>query len=156
MIRELDTVLAEVPLFADLPVTARQLLTGCAANVRFAEGAQLFRTGEPADSFYVIRHGTVALEMFLPSRGAMTIETLGAGEVLGWSWMFRPYRWHFDARALTTVLALGFDAACLREKCAADPSLGYALMERFAQVLIERLQWTRLRLMDVYGDVDLR
>ena len=82
------------------------------------------------------------------------IETIEAGEVIGWSWLFPPYRWHFDARALTSVRATGFDGACLRAKCDDDPALGYDLMSRFAQVLIERLQWTRLRLLDVYGDGD--
>ncbi len=80
------------------------------------------------------------------------IETIEAGEVIGWSWLFPPYRWHFDARALAPVRATRFDGACLRGKCEADPALGYDLMSRFAQVLIERLQWTRLRLLDVYGD----
>jgi hypothetical protein len=82
----------------------------------------------------------------------MMIETIESGEVIGWSWLFEPYRWHFDARALTVVRATAFDGACLRGKCEADPALGYALMSRFAQVLIERLQWTRLRLLDLYGD----
>ncbi|HVR13489.1 MAG TPA: hypothetical protein VMS41_06900, partial [Gaiellaceae bacterium] len=72
-------------------------------------------------------------------------------EVLGWSWLFPPHRWHFDARALTAMRATAFDAACLRGKCDQDPKLGYDLMSRFAQVLIERLQWTRLRLLDIYG-----
>lgn len=152
MPRTLDTVLAEVPLFQGLSEPALELLSGCAANVRFAQGEQLFRRGEPADSFYVIRHGSVALETFVPTRGPVMIETLEAGEVLGWSWLFRPYRWHLDARALTNVGALGFDATCLRGKCEQDAELGYSLMERFAQVLIERLQWTRMRLIDVYGD----
>jgi len=150
--RTLDTVLAEVPLFQGLPEPALELISGCAANVRFAHGEQLFRRGDPADSFYVIRHGSVALETFVPTRGPVTIETLESGEVLGWSWLFQPYRWHLDARALTNVGALGFDATCLRRKCEEDPELGYNLMERFAQVLIERLQWTRMRLIDVYGD----
>ena len=111
----------------------------------------LFREGDPADTFYVIRHGSVALETFVPSRGAITIETLEAGEVLGWSWLFPPYRWHFDARALAAVRATAFDAACLRGKCDDDPALGYDADVALRGVLIERLQWTRLRLLDVYG-----
>ncbi len=75
-----------------------------------------------------------ALETYFPARGPVTIETLEAGEVLGWSWLFPPYRWHLDARALTTVRATAFDGACLRGKCEADPALGYELMSRFAQV----------------------
>ena len=86
----------------------------------------------------------------------MTIETLEAGEVLGWSWLFPPYRWHFDARALSLVRATIFDGACLRGKCEEDAQLGYDLMSRFAQVVIERLQSTRLRLLDVYGYAGVR
>jgi CRP-like cAMP-binding protein len=82
----------------------------------------------------------------------MVIETLEAGDLLGWSWLFPPHRAHFDARALTLVRATSFDGACLRQKCAAEPEFGYDIMSRFAQVLIERLQWTRLRLLDVYGN----
>jgi CRP-like cAMP-binding protein len=147
-------VLSEVPFLDGLEPDRLALLAGCAGNVRFAEGERLFREGDPADTFYIVRHGSVALEIFSPTRGAVVIETIEPGEVLGWSWLFAPYRWHFDARALTVVRATGFDGACLRQKCEADPALGYELMSRFAQVLIERLQWTRLRLLDIYGDGD--
>lgn len=149
--RELDTLLADVPLFEGLKDEELELLAGCASNVRFREGELLFREGEAADTFYVVRHGTVALETFVAPLGGVTIQTVEAGEVVGWSWLFEPYRWHLDARALTTVRATGFDAACLRQKCDDDPALGYDLMRRFASVIIERLQWTRLRLLDVYG-----
>jgi CRP-like cAMP-binding protein len=152
MQRPLDTVLAEVPLFSGFGQAELELIAGCGSNIRFGEGEQLFRRGDPADSFYLIRHGSVALETFVPSRGPVMIETLEPGEVLGWSWLFPPYRWHLDARALTVVGALAFDGACLRGKCEGDSQLGYDLMSRFAQVLIDRLQWTRLRLLDVYGD----
>jgi CRP/FNR family transcriptional regulator, cyclic AMP receptor protein len=147
----IDTLLRDVPVFHGLPGEELRLLAGCATNVHFDTGAVLFREGDPADTFYVLRHGSVALEMYVPARGPAIIETLEAGEVLGWSWLFPPYRWHFDARALTGVRATAFDGACLRGKCEDDPKLGYQLMARFAQVLIERLQWTRLRLLDLYG-----
>ena len=143
----IDAVLRDVPVFSGLAPEQLSLLAGCASNVRFGEGEVLFREGDPADTFYVVRHGSVALETFVPARGAITIETLEAGEVVGWSWLFAPYRWHFDARALSLVRATAFDGACLRGKCEDDPRLGYELMSRFAQVLIERLQWTRLRLL---------
>jgi CRP-like cAMP-binding protein len=119
--------------------------------VQFREGELLFRDGEEANTFYVLRHGSVALETFVPTRGPVTIETLDAGEVLGWAWLFPPYRWHFDARALSPVRATSFDGACLRGKCETDSQLGYDLMSRFTQVVIARLQWTRQRLLDVYG-----
>jgi CRP-like cAMP-binding protein len=149
--RALDTVLADVPLLSGMSADELALLAGCASNVRFEAGDMLFREGDQADTFYVVRHGSVALETFVPARGGMTIETIEAGEVIGWSWLFPPYRWHFDARALSQVRATAIDGACLRGKCEEDPALGYDLMKRFAQVLIERLQWTRLRLLDVYG-----
>jgi CRP-like cAMP-binding protein len=149
--RSLESVLGDVPLLDGLGPGELGLISGCAGNVRFLPGEQLFREGDPADTFYVVRHGAVALETFAPARGSLAIETVEAGEVVGWSWLFPPYRWHFDARALTVVRATGFDGACLRGKCDEDPALGYELMKRFAQVMIERLQWTRLRLLDVYG-----
>lgn len=147
----IETVLRDVPLFSGLTPEELALIAGCGANIRFHPDEMLFRDGDEANTFFVLRHGTVALETFVPTRGPVTIETLEAGEVLGWSWLFPPYRWHYDARALSLVRATIFDGACLRGKCEADPRLGYDLMSRFAQVAIERLQWTRLRLLDVYG-----
>ena len=152
MARRLDEILADVPFLAGMSADELALLAGCASNVHFDEGETLFREGDAANSFYVVRHGSVALELHVPARGGLTIETIEAGEVLGWSWLFPPYRWHFDARALSSVRATAFDGECLRGKCEQDPALGYDLMKRFAQVLMERLQWTRLRLLDVYGD----
>jgi len=152
MARRLDEILADVRFLAGMSADELALLAGCASNVHFDEGEILFREGDAANSFYVVRHGSVALELHVPARGGLTIETIEAGEVLGWSWLFPPYRWHFDARALSSVRATAFDGECLRGKCEQDPALGYDLMKRFAQVLMERLQWTRLRLLDVYGD----
>ncbi len=148
----IESVLHDVRLFEALTQEELELIAGCGSNVRFRQGELLFRDGAAADTFYVIRHGSVALETFVPARGAVTIETIDAGEVVGWSWLFPPYRWHFDARAASLVRATGFDGACLRGKCEQDPQLGYDLMSRFAQVMIQRLQWTRMRLLDVYGD----
>jgi CRP/FNR family cyclic AMP-dependent transcriptional regulator len=147
----IDSLLRDAPVFHGLRPEDLALLAGCAKNVHFEQGRVLFREGDAADTFYLLRHGSVALETYVPARGPAIIETLEAGEVVGWSWLFPPYRWHFDARALTDLRATAFDGACLRGKCEADPQLGYLLMFRFAGVLIERLQWTRLRLLDLYG-----
>ena len=147
----IETILQDVPLFQGLTPAQLELIAGCGSNVRFNEGELLFRDGGEANTFYVVRHGSIALETFVPARGAVTIETLEAGEVVGWSWLFPPYRWHFDARALSLVRATSFDGACLRGKCERDSQLGYDLMSRFAQVMIQRMQWTRMRLLDVYG-----
>jgi CRP/FNR family transcriptional regulator, cyclic AMP receptor protein len=94
----------------------------------------------------------VMLETFVPGRGAVTIQTVDEGEIVGWSWVFEPYRWHFDARALDLVRAVQFDAACLRGKCNQDHSFGFDLLCRFAPVMVERLEATRLQLLDVYGN----
>jgi CRP/FNR family transcriptional regulator, cyclic AMP receptor protein len=151
-VKTIDMLLRDAPLFSDLPEDMLELMAGCGTNVRYQAGESMFREGEPADTFFVLRQGRVALETHVPARGAATIETLDAGDVVGWSWLFPPYTWHFDARVLDPVAAVAFDAACLRDKCQADHSLGFQLMSRFAQVLIQRLQWTRIRLLDVYGD----
>jgi CRP-like cAMP-binding protein len=148
----LEQLVAGVPLFQGLDAVTTDLIAGCGRNIAVAEGEYLFRAGDPADEFFVVRAGSVALDVFVPARGPLAIETIGAGDVVGWSWLFPPYRWHFDARAVGPVRATAFDGACLRGKLDADPALGYELMGRFAQVMIERLQATRLRLLDVYGD----
>jgi CRP/FNR family transcriptional regulator, cyclic AMP receptor protein len=156
MPQSLEHLLADVPLFEDLDDEALALIAGCGQNVHFAESEYIFRDGEAADSFFLIRHGIVALEAFVPARGPVVIETLEPGEVLGWSWLFPPYRWHFDARVVEPVRATAFDGVCLRGKCDDDPRLGYRLMGRFAQIAIGRLQSTRLRLLDVYGNGNSR
>jgi CRP/FNR family transcriptional regulator, cyclic AMP receptor protein len=152
----IDALLRESPTFTCLDDDELAVIAGCASNVQFKAGEVIFREGDAANTFLLVRHGSVALETFLPASGPMTIETVGAGEVVGWSWLFAPYRWQFDARALTDVRATSFDGACLRMKCEEDPVLGYDVMQCFARVMIERLQWTRLRLLDVYGNVGAR
>ena len=87
----------------------------------------------------------------MPSRGAVTLQTLGEGEILGWSWLFPPYVCQFDARAREDVRATSFDGACLRTKCDADPALGYELMKRLARMVSSRLEAARRQLLDVYG-----
>jgi CRP-like cAMP-binding protein len=154
--RTLDAVVLDAPVFAGLEERFAVQLAGCAATAGFKHGETIFREGDAANVFYVLRRGRVALELFVPGRGSLTIETLEPGEVVGWSWLFAPYRWHFDARAVTAVRAVAVDGACLREKCDYDPALGYELMRRFSGVLIERLQATRVRLLDLYGRPDAR
>lgn len=149
----IEALLGEVPALEGLPAAHLELIAGCARNRVFGAGEQLMREGEAADDFYVIRRGDVALETYAPQHGALTIETLHDGDLLGWSWLVPPYRTMFDARAVTETHAVAFDGACLRGKCEADHDLGYALMTRFTAVIVERLQATRLRLLDVYGHV---
>lgn len=151
MTHNLDTILREHPFFQGLAEQHLQIIAGCAKNVRFDAGEVIFRQGEPADQFYLIREGQVAVEVAVPHRGALTLLTVGDGEMLGWSWLFEPYRWRFDARAQRPTRALAFDAACLRGKCETDHDLGYEFMKRFARMAIERLETTRMQLLDFYS-----
>ena len=150
--QQLDELLGRLPFFAGMTDDELDLIAGCGRNVQFAEGETILRQGDPADSFYVIRHGSVAVGNFVPPRGEIVVEAIHDGEILGWSWLFPPYRSHFDARAMTDVRATQFEGACLRAKSDADPAFGLDVARRFAQVLMERLQWTHLRLLDIYGN----
>jgi CRP-like cAMP-binding protein len=149
----IDALLAEVPSFDGMPAGHLALIAGCASNRVFEDGEYLACEGDPANTFYVIRKGGVALEIDVPQRGALVIETLHEGDLVGWSWLLAPYRTHVDVRATGRTHTIAFDGACLRGKCDADPVLGYDLLRRFATVIVERLQATRLRLIDVYGHV---
>jgi len=149
--RQLDDLIAAAPVFAGLSEDHLRLIAGCAVNERFDAGSYLFHEAHPADRFYLIREGSVALEIDVPGRGRRVLETLGPGELVGWSWLFPPYRWQFDGRALAPTGLIAFDGACLRAKADADHELGYQLMRRFAANVIDRLQATRLQLLDVYG-----
>ncbi len=150
--RTLEQELLAHPFFHDLEPWYIGLIAGCGSNVLFEEDQQIFREGDEAQQFYIIRHGRVALETVVPQRGPVTIATVEAGEVLGWSWLFPPYRWHFTGRALEPVHAVALDGVCLRGKCERDHDFGYALMQRFAAIVVQRLQATRLQLLDFYGD----
>ncbi|HTR17780.1 MAG TPA: cyclic nucleotide-binding domain-containing protein [Acetobacteraceae bacterium] len=147
----IEHLLREHPFFAGFPAGYLQLVTGCARNHRFDAGQYLFREGEPANEFFLIRHGKVALEIVQPGQAPVVFATLDAGEIVGASWLVPPYRWSFDARAMELTRAVGIDAACLRGKCEADHDLGYEMMKRFLPVIINRLQATRLQILDVYG-----
>jgi CRP-like cAMP-binding protein len=147
----IDELIAESPTFAGLSPRHLELIAGCGRLARFEAGMPLFTEGAPADRFFLVRTGAVAVEIAAPGHHALVVETLHAGEVVGWSWLFPPHRWQFDGRATVSTSVIAFDGACLRGKCDADHELGYQLMRRFAGALVERLQATRLQLLDVYG-----
>jgi CRP-like cAMP-binding protein len=146
----LERVLAQHPFLQGLPEKYLDLMTGCASQVRWNPGEFAFRMGEDANTFYLIRHGRVALEFYTAERGPITVQTVGDGEALGWSWLVPPFVWHLDGRVISTTLALSFDAACLRRKCEEDHDLGYELYRRFTPVIAQRLQATRLQVLDVH------
>lgn len=147
----LEPYLAGHPFLQGLEPNYIKLIVGCASNIRFNPGEFVFREGEEANQFYLIRHGAVALEIFAPGRGPITIQTLGEGEILGWSWLIPPYNWHFDARAVELTRAIALDGKCLRQKCEEDHNLGYELLKRFAHIMERSLEGTRLQLLDIYG-----
>ena len=150
--RDLEQTLREHPFFKDLNIEHIKLLVGCASNVVFREGDFVFREGEEANAFYFIRHGRVLIETHVPQKGPIIIRSRESGEILGWSWLVPPYRWHFDAHAVELTRAIALDGKCLREKCEQDHDLGYEVMKRFVVVIAEQLEATRLQLMDVYGN----
>jgi CRP/FNR family cyclic AMP-dependent transcriptional regulator len=150
-IENLDRIVREHPFFAGLDDAFCRLVAGCAKNVRFEAGQYLCHEGGSTDQFFLIRHGRVALQVTAPGRGAVTFQTVGEGEIVGVSWLIPPYHWTHDARAQDLVRAISMDATCLRDKCEADHHLGYELMKRFVPVLVQRLQATRLQILDVYG-----
>jgi CRP/FNR family cyclic AMP-dependent transcriptional regulator len=152
-IKPLDDIVAESPLFADLELHLLSLVSGCAKNVHFGDGDMLFSEGDPADTFYLIREGQVAVDIFVPNNGGITIDTLDPGDVVGWSWLIEPHQAHFDARAVGRVRALQFDGDCLRGKCAEDPAVGYALLSRFVEVLVQRMEALQVRVLDLYGNL---
>ena len=149
--RTIDELLGDVPALRALSPEHRAVIAGCATNRVFRPGELLMAEGDPADEFFVIREGAVAIEVVVPGRGAVTVETLHGGDLLGWSWLVPPYRTAFDARSLGTTHAVALDGACLRGKCERDPALGYGLLKLLAAVFAGRLQDSRMRLLDLYG-----
>jgi CRP-like cAMP-binding protein len=147
----LEPLLAGHPFLKGLDQDHVRLLVGCASNKVFNPGEFLSQEGEDADLFYFIREGKVVVEIYSPEHGPITIQTLDGGEILGWSWLVPPYRWRFDARAVETTRAIVMDGKCLRQKCENDHSLGYEMMKRFAEIIADRVEATRLQLLDLYG-----
>ena len=140
------------PFLANLPARHVESVAGCASNVRFEAGNFIFHEGEDADRFYLIREGKVALQVCSDRRGPLNILTLGEGDILGWSWLFPPYRWKFSARTIDPTRAFAIDGQSLRGEAEQDPALGYELLKRFAHVCETRLETMRLQFLNVYQD----
>jgi CRP/FNR family transcriptional regulator, cyclic AMP receptor protein len=147
----LERILAEHPFFAGLDPAFMSLVVGCASNTRFAAGTYIFKEGDEANEFYLVRAGKVALEIFAPQRKPIMVATLDMGEILGWSWLLPPYQWKFHAHAIGEVRAIALDGKCLRRKCEENHDLGYEILKRFAQIMEQRLEAARLQLLDVYA-----
>ena len=145
-----DTETNAGTLVSGLPIEISRLMSGLSILVQFEAGERVFTKGEPAGHFFVIRFGRVSVEIDT-DYGAVAVQTIGPGDILGWSWLFPPYRWNFNARAVEQTRAIRVDGAALRSHCEADHSAGYELYRRFTNVMLERLQATRSRLISAYG-----
>lgn len=146
--RDFSRVLASHPFLRDLAPEHLQHLAVNAVWVQCRAEEFLFREGEPANRFYLIQSGRVALEAHLRDEAPVEVQLLGAGEVIGWSWLFPPCHWNFDARALEPVTAISFFGTRLREQCDQDHHFGYEIMRRMTHVVIDRLQATRRQLLE--------
>ena len=140
-------ILAEHPFLKDLAPHHLKFMAACASELRFAAGEYILREGEAAGHLYLINQGRVALGTVIPNLGFTTIETLGDGEALGWSWFIPPYHWHFSALTIIPTWIIAMDGQRLREKCDADHDFGYELIKRLALILGQRLRMTRKQLV---------
>ena len=140
------------PFLAEMSEEHLERLAACRATLlTFDPGYCIFREGQDATACYLIDAGDIALGVFAAGNGPRTLLTLHGGDVLGWSWLFPPYRWAFDARTITAVRAVSLDGDRLRGRAEDDHEFGYELMRRFAGVVVDRLQTTRLQLLDLYA-----
>ncbi|MCZ4514075.1 cyclic nucleotide-binding domain-containing protein [Streptomyces sp. ActVer] len=139
-----------------LPAEHRDRLLRVGREVDFPQGARLFEEGGRADRFWIVRDGTAALDMRLPGRRPPVIETLGVGDLVGWSWLYEPYVWQLGAETVTPVHAYEFDAVAVRLMYLDDPEFGRAVEHWVGRVLAHRLNAARARLVDLYGTYGTR
>ena len=148
--------MSQAELITDFPVLTRLTpgelaqVTQTASPARFAARERVFCEGGQAEGCWLIHDGQIALDIFIPGRGLVVVQTLGAGDVLGWSWLVPPHRWHFGATALRATTATRLDTAQLRALAETDPAFGYALATTLFAAMLQRLQATRARLLDLY------
>lgn len=148
---EFEPILADSPFFRGMERRYIREVAAQAVGASFGPGEFIFREGEEARKFYLIRAGKVTLEVLAPDGSVTVVQTISAGDVLGWSWLFPPHRWHFDSRAIEPTRTITIDAHWLRRQIEVDHDFGYEMMKRIAHVMVSRLQSTRLQLTDVYG-----
>jgi len=146
--RSASDLLTQHPLFTDMPEAYRDVLASSAAEVTYEPGQVIFREGDTANRFFLVLEGRVMLEAFNIQYGSMPVQTLEPGDVFGWSVLVPPHRWRLDARAAERTKLAVLDGPALREACEKDPGLGYALLQRFAMLLDQRLQALRNQLIE--------
>jgi len=145
----------EVGVLATLPPHHRERMLALARRVRIPADSAVFEEDEPAERFWILSSGRVALDFQIPGHGLAVIETLGPGELLGWSWLFEPFRWHLGARTREEVAAYEFDAATVRGLIDVDASFGLAVTTCVAKTIGNRLRACRARLLDMYAPESL-
>src|SRR5438477_3592155 len=154
MTKERESLSARIalhPFLAGMNRVQLALLTDCAMATRFQKGQTILREGEFANRFYLIETGKVILESGEGFGDPVIIETIGSGDLLGWSWMFPPYVWSFTARAIERTTAIFFYGTILREYCERDPSLGYELFKRITPIMMKRLQAARRKMLSLHA-----
>lgn len=151
MVESMPQLLEAHPLFSGLPAEAIGTVVRCAKAATFDQGALLTGAGTDTGTLYLLRRGVVAVEVHAPGRGGLVVQTLGPGQVVGWSGVVPPIRWAFDVRAVTPVGALAVDGHCLRQRADAQPEVGYWLQRRISTMLLDQLHATLIQLLDLYG-----
>lgn len=148
--KDLESILAEHEFLAGLEERHIKEMAQYARLLTYKEGEFVLRRGEPAECLFLIRQGHVSIELYHPARGPVVLETVGAGRVVGWSWLVPPYTWSFDGRATELTRGVCISGPRLREACEADHEFGYQMLTRFTRVLARRLEAGRLQLLDMY------
>jgi CRP/FNR family cyclic AMP-dependent transcriptional regulator len=151
MAGNLERHLSEHPFFAGLAPDALAFLAGCAQQRHFEKDRLLFQHGDRAQHFYLILSGRISREVPAIQGPALIMDSLGAGEVLGWSWLIPPYRWSFQARVEQSADLLEFDGVRVLERCEAEPAFGYAILKRFSELMSRRLLRARQRMIDEWN-----
>jgi CRP-like cAMP-binding protein len=149
--KEMKAILSQHHFFKGLKDEHLDSIIGCASYADFKEGDVILKEHGPAENFYLIRDGLVAIETILGESQTLTIQTIGKNDILGWSWLIPPHRSRFNCRAVKPTSTIKFDGKRLREKCDKDCGLGYEVIKRLAGVFAERLEQTRKQLLDMYG-----
>ena len=152
MIRQLDADLAKHPFVFGMSTQDVGLLADCALKVHFRKGELIFREGEKAEKVYLIESGTVALEAYYAPKSIVVVDTIGAGELLGLSWLIPPHKWRVSARACESTTAIVFIGAILHEYSERDHSLGFQLFKRISEVMARRLESSRQRLLELAAE----
>jgi CRP-like cAMP-binding protein len=148
--QNLTRLLEELPFFEGFKPEYIEFMAGCASNHRYERGELIVHDGDAAKKTFFIRSGRAEMEIHVPGRGVQTLQSLEDGEMIGWSWLFPPYKWHVDIRAKETTMILALDGTCLRKKLEEDTQLGFDFLRRLIYCMHRRIEGGRFLNLDVY------